>query len=245
MKKCKDCNESKPLNEFGEDKRSKDGHASACLSCKGASVEAEPKGEDFQEKLDNVVSSMNDAVGDLNGRVSGIEGSITEILSAVRAINNPVTRRDSYEAGQDGLGESFVATAAEENGESVIIKPRDQATDDPSFIDKMEMEKFMNEVVTVHISETSDKFADPNFAISVNGRTEVFFRNQEKKVKRKFVEGLARARPVHFGNEETKDQNGNMTFHWPSQRGLRYPFSVIEDKNPKGREWLSNLLRQA
>lgn len=239
-KKCKACKKVKALDQFGLDKRANDGHASVCLSCK---AEASETGN-FQEKLDAVVDSMNHAVGDLNTRVTGIEGNISEILTAVKAINNPISIRKGYEAGQDGLGAEHVAEAKEVGGESIIVEPPQRGLDDPNFIDKAEHEKFMHERVRVHISEARDKFDDPSFIVAVNGRQEVFFRNQEKTVKRMFVEGLARARPVHYGNEETRDSQGVMSYRWPAKRALRYPFSVIEDPNPRGREWLSNIMRE-
>lgn len=166
MKACSKCNEEKPLEQFGQDKRSKDGHASACLSCKGetkgsAKNEAAPN---LEEKLDKVVQSTNEVIGDINSRVTGLEGSVTEIagsmsevLKAVRAMNSPVNIRKGYEAGSDGLGESYVAEAAEVDGESIMVHPDQRSLDDPHFKKKFDHEAFMNELVTIHISDTSEK----------------------------------------------------------------------------------------
>jgi hypothetical protein len=64
-------------------------------------------------------------------------------------------------------------------------------------------------------------------------------------VKRKFVEGLARAKKTSYGNTLRVDQQtGLQSYVWPSKTGLRYPFAVIEDKNPRGKTWLEAVLRQ-
>lgn len=107
----------------------------------------------------------------------------------------------------------------------------------------LKMLQFMREPVTVHIHETSDKNADPRFIIGVNGRNQTFVRGKEYTVPRYVVEGLARAKPVAFKNEEFFKPDGERAVRWPSVRGTRYPFSVIGDSD-RGNAWLKQVLRQ-
>lgn len=110
---------------------------------------------------------------------------------------------------------------------------------------KLEMLAFMREPVTVHIHESSDQQADPHFMIAVNGRKQIFSRGREYTVPRYIVEGLARAKPVGFRNEEYFKPDGERSVRWPSTRGLRYPFSAVKDPSgDKGAAWLKIVLKQ-
>lgn len=106
----------------------------------------------------------------------------------------------------------------------------------------LEHEKFLNEQVEVYIHPTSEKNADRAFTISVNGVSELFLRGQKRHVKRRFVFGLATARPTTYSNEEYTDVNGARAYRWPTYTGLRYPFSVIND-TVKGVEWLDQVMK--
>lgn len=138
-------------------------------------------------------------------------------------------------------------------------KPGDQVSDPQMMSDTIEVvpaielckkEKldalnFDNEPVTVHIHETSDEQSDSNFSISVGGRSMVFRRGESKTVPRKFVEGLCRAKPVGFRWEEYTRDDGSRAVRYPSRTGLRYPFSIINDPNPRGgQEWANRIIKQ-
>jgi hypothetical protein len=106
---------------------------------------------------------------------------------------------------------------------------------------KLEIEAFMNEPVTIRIHTTSEKNAEPVFPIRVNGREEFFARGQTKTVARRFVYGLAMARPTSYRNEEYRTADGSQSYRWPSSTGLRYGFEVVQD-TPKGIAWLNEVL---
>lgn len=152
------------------------------------------------------------------------------------------TKRDIYEPmenkiGQDGVAEfkedGVLATQGFETVPAINGKKA-----------KLDALAFYNEPVTVHIADAYDENADSNFAVWVNGIPEVFWRGQEKTVKRMYVEGLARAKPVGFTSQEYMMDNGAKAYRYPSRTGMRYPFSVVEDKNPIGREWLRGVQAQ-
>jgi len=106
---------------------------------------------------------------------------------------------------------------------------------------KIEEEKFMNELVTVMIHQTTDKNANPIPEVSVNGRIQRFVRGHEQRVRRCYVEVLARAKQTIFGNVKTRDAEGNDMYHYPSTTAEVLPFAVIGD-TPKGQAWLKKLL---
>lgn len=139
--------------------------------------------------------------------------------------------------GQDG-------TARFEDDE--LIKVATSTLDDPAMMAKVSTLAFMEEPVMVEIQEVSEDQADPGFPIFVNGQVELFRRGERKVVKRKFVEGLARAKKTGYRNQLVVDPiTREQTYEYPSKTGLRYPFSVVEDKNPRGADWLKAVLRQS
>jgi hypothetical protein len=163
-------------------------------------------------------------------------------LHALLAKNTPVTPNkrefiaEDHQVGQDGI-------ARFEGDELIHVEQR--TLDDPLMSEKLSMLKFMEEPVRVHIHDVSEDQADLGFTVEVNGQAVVFNRGEEKTVARKFVEGLARAKKTSYRNQLRVDQTtGEQEYIHPSKTGLRYPFSVVEDRNAKGRDWLQAVLRQ-
>jgi hypothetical protein len=142
----------------------------------------------------------------------------------------------NHQVGQDGV--------ARFDGET-LVKPAQSTLDDPNMIKKADILRFMEDMVTVEISEVSEDQADIAFPIMVDGKTELFRRGERKAVKRYFVEGLARAKKTGYRNQLVVDrQTGEQTYEYPAKTGLRYPFSVIHDPSPRGADWLKAVLRQ-
>ena len=103
---------------------------------------------------------------------------------------------------------------------------------------------FMNEIITVRVHPTTDKNANPFPEVWVNGRVQRFVRGAEQKVKRMFVDRLARSKGTTFDNVKTKDMDGEDKFVYPSHTAEVYPFVVIND-SPKGEQWLKKVLSEA
>lgn len=103
--------------------------------------------------------------------------------------------------------------------------------------------KFMAEPVTVMVHESTDPNDVELVQVSVNGRTQFFIRGQPQQVKRCYVERLARAKKTAYSqnlDERLGEAMNNMRPH----HALLYPFSVIEDRNPKGAAWLRGILAE-
>ena len=190
----------------------------------------------LDEKLDAVVENTNEVITDLAAEV---EVKFNRILDA---INNPVVLTKDVDANdlvQENLGE---ASFDESAGEATLIETCLQDVDSPEFKAKAEMEAFLAEKVKVHIHDTAEEQADPYFNIWVNGKAWTFFRNEQYTVPRYVVFGLAKARPTKFDNKKSFTHEGIETYTYPARSGLRYGFSVIEDRNPLGREWLTKAM---
>lgn len=146
--------------------------------------------------------------------------------------------------GQDGLVEFEESDPRSEETEAILVKPDQEPIEDPVAKEKLADLAFMEEKLSIHIHDTAERDADPRFEISVNGIPFFFERGKQyDNVPRYIVEGLARAKPVHYANEEY-DENGEKGTRWPSRTGLRYGFSVIRDPHPRGGDWLRSVLAQ-
>lgn len=116
--------------------------------------------------------------------------------------------------------------------------------------------KFNEEPVTVRFTSGGDRFA-PKFVdcavmgkgieVLMDGRWLELFQvpvNQNVTMKRKYVEVFARCKHtdvVARSNGIPRDgmPTVNDTLY---NTNLKYPFSVIDDRNPKGHDWLTRIL---
>lgn len=112
-----------------------------------------------------------------------------------------------------------------------------------NFEDQAAALDFMEEEVVVCVFTSTDKNAEPIVEVFCNGTPQRFIRGQWQKVKRKYVEVLARAKPFTVTTPETLDSNGDRTTRIDINNALRYPFEM-RDKNPKGAAWLHGILAE-
>jgi len=146
---------------------------------------------------------------------------------------------NDIEVGQTGTRE-FSST-----GPAVISDIEIQKVDGPALKEKAEILKFMEEPVTIEIPESTDKNSRLIVELFVNGVPQRIIRGKPQTVKRKYVALLASAKPISYTSQEYQDLNGVRSTRYPSRTGLRYPFRVVEDKNPKGSDWLRKVLAEA
>lgn len=169
----------------------------------------------------------------------------TDAANATSRVVPPAT----FETLEHPIGQDHTVEAkAVDHGRGVVLERptleteliRVKKTPDPEKIANL---KFMEEEVTIYIQDTNVPHADQRFGITVNGREIVFLVGRQYTVSRKYVETLARGKQTHYGNEEYTE-DGIHGVRWPARSGLRYPFSVVEDKNPVGHLWLKSVLAQ-
>jgi hypothetical protein len=100
---------------------------------------------------------------------------------------------------------------------------------------------FMEEEVEVRVEESTDPNAEPVVSVFNNGIAQYFVRGQTQRVKRKFVEVLARAKQTSVSTVEDRN-TGNVAIK--RNTSIRYPFSMTRDDNPKGYAWLRGILSE-
>lgn len=128
---------------------------------------------------------------------------------------------------------------ARESLEPRLVEP----VDGPVDPEKLANLAFMQEMVTVliHPSENPDAVQFPE--VWNDSRKEIFQRNVPKRVRRMFVEVLARMKITKYRQEIVVDKEGTKAYQYIPYSALTYPF-VIEEDTPKGRDWLRKILSE-
>ena len=147
--------------------------------------------------------------------------------------------RNTVDATSEYLGNANPLTIGEiGRGDVDLIEP-------VVSMDYAAMEAFMHEPVTVVVMSSGDDTETDLVQMSVNGVSQFFRRDTTQTVKRMYVERLARCKKTDF-NQKLDDRQGEAEFNTMNRRhSLRFPFQVLEDKNPKGSAWLKVILAEA
>lgn len=113
-------------------------------------------------------------------------------------------------------------------------------------IDKTELElvAFMEEEVEVVILDSEKDNAEQVIHLCHNGRNQFMLRGVKTRIKRKFLDILARAKTEIVRTPEVIDSSGNNTRSIKLSSTLCYPFQVISDRNPMGRDWLERVIAE-
>lgn len=104
-------------------------------------------------------------------------------------------------------------------------------------------EAFMNEMVTVYVHSTTDENQPTQFILNCNGVNQPVVRGINMDIKRKYVEILARMKETKY-TQVTPNPAAPDVSELRARHGLVYPFDLIQDRNPRGRAWLSNVLAE-
>ena len=166
------------------------------------------------------------------------------------ASNTPVRRaRPELHTADIKIDQKPIIQTREDLLEEIVIAPEVLEADYQAAL------KFAEEPVTILIQRTGEKFAPKVVDLWVNGKgPEVMIKGRwvEFKAlpvgmpvttKRKYVEVLARSKVEDVKtrvSDEDKEHPLNEIERFLSSKA---PFSVIEDRNPKGAEWLMGLVR--
>ena len=104
---------------------------------------------------------------------------------------------------------------------------------------------FMDELVTVDIHQAALPTDAKIFEIGVNGKMQLFERGKRYTVKRMYANELAQRKVTRYTQERRNNPiTGQMEDIQVPHTTLVYPFSMVEDANPKGRLWLNWVLAQ-
>ena len=103
---------------------------------------------------------------------------------------------------------------------------------------------FMEEKITIRLERTSEKNAPGFIDIGVNGRTEWLEKGKPISIARKYVEVLARCKSDMFETVAPNAESGEVVNRLSRNTLQKHPFTVIQDQNPRGYDWLTNILAQ-
>ena len=169
------------------------------------------------------------------------------------AINTPIRRSRKETHSDDQLIEqrdSIDMSGEEVNHENIVLASAPLTTDYGRNL------AFMEEPVTIRIEKSAEKHAPLVVDCWVNGRgAEVFLNGQwlvlgylpvarEITTKRKYLEVMARSKVDNIQTNVGEPGEENPRNTVDISTSSKAPFSVLEDKNPMGREWLSRLMRE-
>lgn len=192
-------------------------------------------------------AETDEKIDALTESVSGVGSKLDQILSAMQAPGAISRARvDVRELGGTDSEDGAVTAETDPFGDTILVRPTPNVDPDhPRAKEHLEYEQFLNEPVTIVVLEGSEPSDDPIVELGVNGKRVVIMRGQKTTVPRKYVEQLMRMRTTSYRNEEFVRNDGVRDVRWPSRTGLRYPFQVISDPNPRGAEWLQKIARAA
>jgi len=107
------------------------------------------------------------------------------------------------------------------------------------FVDKAELELFMNELVKIKVHESGVEGALEVISPQVNGLNMPILRGQDTVLKRKYVEVLARCRTTTYV-QKVMDASRPENIQMVERTVQTYPFALLEDSD-KGKAWLSSI----
>ena len=106
-------------------------------------------------------------------------------------------------------------------------------------------EKFMAEPIVIKIHSTADKNEPPGAEVALNGVKVYIPRERPVRIPRAFVEILARSQVRNYSQQRNPDPMADEGMFTRRHVGASYPFSVIEDKNARGRAWLQRMVHES
>ena len=157
----------------------------------------------------------------------------------------PVVIRKALETAEQKVGQdrprAMKSTGpAKDSLEPSII----ETVDRPVSKEKLELLRFMDDELTIRVADSTNPMDEPNPEVINGGIRQYFVRGIEQKVKRKFVEVLARAKKTAFSQELYQDGAGNSAYRQVPHTALRFDFAVLHDPSPRGRDWLKAILAE-
>lgn len=117
-------------------------------------------------------------------------------------------------------------------------------TDVVKLDDIAAQEAFANEILTIQIHESDKEGALDIINPSVNGTNMPMLRGKPIEVKRKYVEALARSRSTSYTQRMPGQMEDQSKIRMVDRTVMTYPFSVLHDPNPRGRDWLVEIMNQ-
>ena len=151
--------------------------------------------------------------------------------------------RRSIDSTQFSLQPDRVIDLPESGPVGDVTERIEMQADTPRLGAKLDELEFMNELVDVRIIETGNPADEHVVELRNDGVPQFIIRGQWQRVKRKFVEVLARAKKDSIATPEFEDSTGARSTRILKTASLQYPFEM-RDQNPKGYPWLQGILSE-
>lgn len=111
------------------------------------------------------------------------------------------------------------------------------------FKDKLEFEKFMQDQLVISIHSTGDPNEPTLVFVGSNNKKCWLAREVKTKLSREMVATLAQSHQRNFKTSQVADPEAIEGTKVETRSVQGYPFEVLYDPNPRGREWLSRFMR--
>lgn len=147
-----------------------------------------------------------------------------------------------------GMAKDHDATSVASGRAFTLAEIKEGSLDDSiniemDFKGSVELEAFMHEVITINVYPDGMPGALDVVTPTVNGINQPIIRGFDQRIKRKYIEALARSRVTNYV-QEVADPTRPENIHMKPLSALTYPFTVRDDRNPRGLAWLDAILRQ-
>lgn len=179
------------------------------------------------------------AIAALEARLSSLEAENKELRRVA-----PVARTKMIDSGDLQIGPGDRDVHMDATGAAELQMPTIDMQTRPLHKDKAEALAFMEELVVVRLGQSSDPKEGLGVIVHNDGKPQLFIRGRDITCRRKHLEVLARAKPKNYDNVEFIDEDGVRKIKWPEHTGQRFSFQVTRDDNPRGAEWLRDVLMQ-
>jgi hypothetical protein len=108
---------------------------------------------------------------------------------------------------------------------------------------------FMEEMVTIVLYPKREKFAPRVYDFHVQGKGIRVFCDTPTLIPRKYLEVIARSQPydvkTSYNKNEDKGEDAVCENFTHRHQSAAHPFTVVEDRNPRGPAWLMKVMRES
>ena len=104
---------------------------------------------------------------------------------------------------------------------------------------------FMEEYVEIYLNRGREKHSPLFEQFGVNGKIIWIEVEKPTRVKRKYVEVMARSMPVDITTDSGESRGDELTFNKVLRhQSANFSFSILRDPNPRGPAWLAKVRRE-
>ena len=160
--------------------------------------------------------------------------------ASTQAVHNPVVREHAArELQSDDLPIRDLPEFDTDERDVIVATPEML---NKEYADEL---AFMEDVLTIYLNRGREKHSPQFEQFGVNGRIIWVQVEQPTKVKRKYVEVMARSMPVDITTQSGESAGDELVFNKVLRhQTANFSFSILHDPSPKGAAWLAKVRRE-